>query len=460
MVRFFIYSSPSPEGDEQIPDMNKPPQDSTSLSAADRRYLWHPFTQQQEWCKTEPLIIVSGKGPFLYDLKDREYLDGNSSIWTNIHGHAHPHIVEAITRQAATLDHTSFLGTTHPGAIELAERLVALFPGAPLSRVFFSDNGSTAIEAALKMTVQYWQLIGHPERSRFVSFANGYHGDTSGAASLGGNNLFFNRFASVHFPVEQVDTVAALEALPLPETIAAIVLEPIIQGVAGMRPWPKSMLQELRSFCDRTGILLIFDEVMTGFGRTGTMFACQQENVTPDFLAMAKGLTGGTMPLAATMTTEKIYKAFLGTYAEQKTFYYGHSYTAHPIGCAAALASLEVFEQESVLEKLPAKISHFTTVLEKLKTLPHVAEIRQYGLIAGIDIAQDSKIPFPWQDQMGTNICLAARKHGLLTRPIGDTIVLMPPLCMTEKQIAFAVNALSKAIRETNICNCSGVLKN
>ena len=423
---------------------------SAELAASDQRHLWHPFTQQQEWCAVEPLIIVSGQGAILSDSHGREYIDGNSSIWTNIHGHAHPHLVEAIARQAATLDHTSFLGTTHPTAIKLAERLSSLFPGSPLPRVFFSDNGSTAIEAALKMALQYWQLIDQPERCRFAAFANGYHGDTVGAASLGGIGIFSDRFAKMHFPTECLTSIEDLELLPHPETLAAIVIEPCIQGAAGMRLWPEGMLKKLRAFCDRTGTLLILDEVMTGFGRTGTMFACQREGITPDFLAIAKGLTGGTLPLAATMVTEKIYSAFLGTYPEQKTFYYGHSYTAHPIGCAAGLASLEIFEQESVLEKLQKKIVHFTQSLHQLKSLPHVAEIRQCGFIAGIEVMLDptKKIPFPWQDQTGAKICFAARKHGLLTRPVRDTLVLMPPLCVSEEQISQAVEALGKAIAE------------
>ena len=423
---------------------------SVQLAQSDHCHLWHPFTQQQEWCSEEPLIIVSGQGVYLRDSHGRDYIDGNSSIWTNIHGHSHPHIVAAIQRQAAQLDHTSFLGTTHPGSIELAERLVALFPKNSLSRVFFSDNGSTAIEAALKMSFQYWQLIGHSEKKRFVAFNNCYHGDTAGAASLSGIPIFSDRFAGIHFPAEHVASIAELEALSHPESIAAIVLEPIIQGVAGMRPWPKGMLRAIRAFCDRTGALLILDEVMTGFGRTGTMFACEQEEIIPDLLAIAKGLTGGTLPLAATLVTEKIYAAFLGRYEEQKTFYYGHSYTAHPMGCAAALASLDIFEKENVLENLAATIHHFGNALTRLKAISHVADIRQCGLIAGIEVMLEAapKIPYAWQHQMGAQICRAARKHGLLTRPIRDTIVFMPPLCITNEQIDQAVEALGKAIEE------------
>ncbi len=425
------------------------------LIEADHQHLWHPFTQQQEWCLEEPLIIVSGKGVYLQDIHGRNYIDGNSSIWTNIHGHSHPRIVAAIQAQAATLDHSSFLGATHPKAIELAERLVALFPGNPLSRVFYSDNGSTAIESALKMTFQYWQLVGNANKNRFVAFTNCYHGDTAGAASLGGLSLVTDRFSGMHFPCDRVESMDALKALPELDSIAAIFIEPLIQGVAGMRLWPTGMLRELRTFCDEHDILLILDEVMTGFGRTGTMFACQQEAVVPDILACAKGLTGGASPLAAVLTKEKIYTAFLGKYEEQKAFCYGHSYTAHPIGCAAALACLDIFEQEKVLEKLSTKILHLNQALATLKNFSPVAEIRQCGLIAGIDIAQDStlKTPYPWQERIGNKICKAAMKHGLLTRPLRytsscDTIVLMPPLCITPEQINQSVEALGKAITE------------
>jgi len=423
-------------------------QESSRLAALDHKHLWHPFTQQQEWVKQEPLIITSGKGAFLYDIHGGKYFDGNSSIWTNIHGHAHYRMIEAIAKQAATLDHTSFLGTTHPKAIMLAERLVGLFPGKQLERVFFSDNGSTAIEVALKMTLQYWQLTGHPERQRLVSFRNAYHGDTAGAASLSGKNLFSERFEMIHFPVEQISHISMLEKLLNPSTIAGIIIEPLIQGVAGMRLWPPGMLRELRDFCDEEGILLILDEVMTGFGRTGTMFAFEQEGVIPDFLVLAKGLTGGVLPMAVTMTQEKIYEAFLGKMHEEKTFYYGHSYTANPIACAAALASLEIFETELVLKTLASKIAHFSRSLTRLQELPHVGEIRQCGLIAGIEIMEDARanIPYPKQAYMGAKVCMAARAHGLLTRPILDTIVLMPPLCASEEEIDQAVEALCKSL--------------
>lgn len=424
--------------------------DTEGLALRDHRYLWHPFTQQQKWSEEEPLIIVGGSGAVLTDSRGRSYIDGNSSIWTNIHGHSHPAIIGAVSRQIATLDHTSFLGTTHPGAIELAERLVTQLPERSLTRVFFSDNGSTAVEVALKMSLQYWQLRGHPRRCRFAGFAGAYHGDTAGAASLGGIGTFFDRFAKIHFPTARFSNLQELEAIPHPEELAAVIIEPLIQGSAGMRLWPIGMLRDLRRFCDRTGALLILDEVMTGFGRTGTLFACEQESVIPDLLCLAKGLTGGVLPLAATLVTEEIYEAFLGTTWEQKTFYYGHSYTANPVACAAALASLDLFDSERTIERLQPNIAILTTEMERLRSLPVVSEIRQCGFIAGIEIMRDpnTSTSYPWQELTGARICAAARNHGLLTRPILDTIVLMPPLCITEKQIIQAVDAIALAISE------------
>jgi adenosylmethionine-8-amino-7-oxononanoate aminotransferase len=428
----------------------KDDRNTESLAASDHRHLWHPFTQQQSWCNEEPLILVSGSGALLTDSTGKSYLDGNSSIWTNIHGHSHPKIVEAVSLQIAALDHASFLGTTHPKAIELAERLVGLLPGTQLTRVFFSDNGSTAVEAAIKMALQYWQLRGQSRRHRFASFSGAYHGDTAGAASLGGIGSFFDRFAGMHFPTERFADLGELESFAHPEQLAAIIIEPLIQGSAGMRLWPEGMLRKLRKFCDRTGSLLILDEVMTGFGRTGSMFACQQEAVVPDLLCLAKGLTGGVLPLAATLVTEEIYNAFLGKPEEQKTFYYGHSYTANPTACAAALANLDLFVEEETLRHLQPKIAYLSMKLETLRSLPWVAEIRQCGFIVGIEVMKDpaTLTPFPWHELTGATICKAARKHGLLTRPVLDTLVLMPPLCISLEQIDLAVTALRSAILE------------
>ena len=414
---------------------------------ADRRHQWHPFTQMRDWCAPdhEPLVIVSGQGATLCDSRGREYLDGNSSIWTNLHGHNHPRINAAITRQLASFAHCSFLGLTHPGAIELGAALVGLFPPDTLTRVFWSDDGSTAIEAALRMARQYWQLVGREERRRFLSFENAYHGDTLGAAGLGGIPLFKKPLAgSDEADVVRVPDVATLDTLDpaIVDTLAAAVIEPLVQGAAGMRLWPAGTLRALRAWCDRHGVLLVADEVMTGFGRTGTMFACEQEGVLPDFLCLAKGLTGGYLPLAATLTTERVYEAFLGEYRERKTFYYGHSYTANALGCAAAAANLAIFHEEGVLARLQGKIARFTKLLEtRLAPLRHVVGIRRCGFLAGIELG-----PFPWEAQTGARVCLAARTHGLLTRPILDTLVLMPPYCTTDDELARMVEALRRGI--------------
>jgi len=422
------------------------------LAEADKRHIWHPFTQMRDWCNPDhdPIILVEGRGSKLIDAQGRNYLDGNSSIWTNIHGHSHPRIVSAIKDQAAKLAHSSFLGFTNEPAIRLAKKLVALFPADTLTRVFFSDNGSTAIEVALKMAVQFHQLIGGPERCRFAAFENAYHGDTAGAASLGGIGAFHDRFASLQFPVVRLDGIKALVTLDRETigTLAAVVIEPLVQGAAGMRTWPRGMLRELREWCDRQGVLLIFDEVMTGFGRTGKMFAGEHEAVVPDFLALAKGLTGGAMPLAATLTTERIFDAFLGDYAEMKTLFYGHSYCGNPLACASALANLAIFEEEQTLDRLQPKITHLGELLCELAAHPHVGDVRQCGLIAGIDVVRDDGSAYPWQDQTGARVCVAARRHGLLTRPVRDTLILMPPLCFTPGELAEAVGALREAVAE------------
>lgn len=400
--------------------------------ATDKAHCWHPFTPQDEWCDPahDPLMIVRAEGVWLWDSNGRKYLDGNSSIWTNIHGHCRPEIAEAIAKQAATLDHSSFLGLGHPLASELAGKLVSYFPKGTLERVFFSDNGSTAVEAALKMSLQSRMQTGQGGRTRFLAFDNAYHGDTLGAASLGGVNRFFSRFRNLGFETQFLSSMEGLASVD-PSTVTAVVIEPLIQGVNEMRPWPAGMLRELREWTTEHGIHLILDEVMTGFGRTGMMFACQRESVIPDFLCLAKGLTGGTVPLAATLTTAEVYNAFLG--GRENAFYYGHSYTANPIGCAAALASLRIFETDRTLESLPAKIAHLAASLENLRAESNnIIAIRQCGLIAGIE----------FQKGLGEKITLTARDHGLLTRNILDTVVFMPPLSVTPEEIDFCISAL------------------
>jgi adenosylmethionine---8-amino-7-oxononanoate aminotransferase len=405
----------------------------------------------QDWCapEHEPLLIVSGQGCYLEDAQGRRYLDGNSSIWTNLHGHHHPTLTRAIEAQLQRFAHTSFLGLTHPLAIELSAELVGLFGESALQRVFFSDDGSTAVECAVRMALQYWAQNGQPQKTQLAAFEQAYHGDTLGAVSLGGIPLFRGVSERVGYPVQRLADAGSLTQLD-PSTLAAVVIEPLIQGAAGMRCWPAGMLKQIETWCRAHDVFLILDEVMTGFGRTGQMFACQHEDVVPDFIALAKGLTGGYLPLAATLTTERVFKGFLGRPEEGRTFFYGHSYTANALGCAAALASLQVFREERVLESLPGKIATLAEALRSFETLPWVAETRQCGLIAGIDVvaAKHPRTTFPADRFMGATICRAARQHGLLTRPVRDTLVLMPPLAATTEEIASMATALRQALIE------------
>ncbi len=410
----------------------------TDLISLEKRHLWHPFTPMRQWCAEEhtPLMLVEGHGCTLRDQFGNEYLDGNASIWTNAHGHNHPAINAAITAQLGKVAHTSFLGFTHEPAIRLAKELVDLVPGGRLTRAFFTDNGSTAIESAVRMALQFWKQNGRPQRDTLVAFDRAYHGDTLGAASLGGIPLFKgsgNDFGYRVVTVSSVEELAALDADP----IAAVIIEPLIQGAAGMRLWPKGMLKALDAWRQAHDVFLILDEVMTGFGRTGRMFACEHEDVVPDFLCLAKGLTGGYLPLAVTLTSERVFEGFLGEPHEGRTFFYGHSYAGSQLGCAAALASLRVFREDRVLEQLPAKI---TRLGELMASLPG---FRQCGMIAAMTVDSPDLT-------VGAKICLAARKHGLLTRPIGNTLVLMPPLCVTLNEIERMVAALRAALAEVS----------
>jgi adenosylmethionine-8-amino-7-oxononanoate aminotransferase len=423
----------------------------------DQDHCWHPFTPMQEWCDAanEPMQISHAQGAVLTDIHGRHYLDGNSSIWTNLHGHRHPEIDAAIRAQLDRLAHVSYLGSGHPAASLLARRLVEFFPGSDLRRVFYSDDGSTAIEVALKMAVQYWQQnsmrAGQPSRDVFVAFDNAYHGDTVGAASLGGVPLFHDRFARFHFPVLRVRDASELAKLKeLAEgRVAGVILEPLIQGVNRMHIWPPGMLREVREICTRHGAFLILDEIMTGFGRTGRMFACQHEQVIPDFLCLAKGLTGGYLPMAATLVSEEIFNGFLGDWDSGRTFFYGHSYTANALGCAAALANLSIFAREDTLGTIRELSKFLSLQLDQLRQASaHIADIRQLGLIAGIDLADKNGNPLASSLRAGFRVCQAARNHGLLTRNIGDTIVLMPPYCVTREQIADMVGAIGAAVQE------------
>lgn len=400
----------------------------------DHRYLWHPFTQMKQWMEEEPVIIESGTGAILRDVAGREYIDANSSIWTNLHGHQHPVITGAIKEQLDRIAHSSFLGLSNVPAIELAEKLSAL---TGLPRVFYSDDGSTAMEVAIKMALQYW----NGKRTRFVAFTDAYHGDTMGAVSVGGIALFHQIFRPLTFDVIRVRT---LEELPAGDDVAAVCIEPLIQGAAGMRLWPRGMLRDLRTWCDRTGALLVADEVMTGFGRTGKMFACEHERVLPDLMAVAKGLTGGYLPLAATLATEKIFNAFLGEYHEFKTFFHGHSYTGNQLGCAAALANLRVFEDERTIQQLQSKIQNLSTHLARFE------DSRQCGFIGAVEVGR-----FPLEQQMGIKVCRAMRDRGVLTRPIGNVIVIMPPYCITEAQLQRVFDVLAESVRAVVGSGCS-----
>lgn len=421
------------------------------LSAFEKEHVWHPFTPMRQWCapEHEPLMLMRGEGCWLWDQNGNRYLDGNSSIWTNIHGHNHPRINGAIKAQLDRVAHTSFLGFTHPPAIELAKALAELFPRDTLSKVFYSDNGSTAIESAVRMALQFWRQNGQPERHVILAFDAAYHGDTLGAASLGGIPMFKGSANDFGYAVQRVPDAGALLQLDAAavKRIAAVTIEPLIQGAAGMRLWPAGMLKQIESWCRERDIFLILDEVMTGFGRTGKMFAFEHEDVMPDFLCLAKGLTGGYLPLAATLTTRRVFEGFLGEVSEGRTFFYGHSYTGSQLGCAAALASLEVFREERVLEQLPAKVDQFSQLLDRLRRNAHVLEVRQCGLVAGIEIGRNREA-CPPGELMGAKVCLAARKHGLLTRPIVNTVVLMPPLCVSEDELERMVEALLAAIQE------------
>src|SRR5829696_6149602 len=359
----------------------------------DRDHLWHPFTQQQAWAEEEPLLVERAEGSHLIDAEGRRYLDGVSSLWCNVHGHRHAGIDAAVRHQLGRVAHSTMLGLSHGGAAELAARLVEIAPPG-LSRVFYSDSGSTATEVALKMAFQYQQQRGgqHVRRTSFVHLRDAYHGDTIGSVSVGGIDLFHTAFRPLLFethaaePGDVADLARVLAARE--EEVAAVIVEPLVQGAAGMIVHPPGYLHAVRELCDHYGVLLICDEVATGFGRTGTMFACEQERVAPDLLCLAKGLTGGYMPLAATLATERVYDGFLGAPEEQRTFLHGHTYTGNPLACAAALANLDAFEAERTIERLQPKIRLLDELLEEVGRMPEVVDVRGRGLMVGIDLGR------------------------------------------------------------------------
>ena len=431
--------------------------------------MWHPFTQMKEWEEEAPLIIERGDGIYLYDIHGNKYLDGSSSIWVNIHGHQHGTLNTAIQNQLGKIAHSTLLGAASPPSILLAKKLVNIAPKG-LTRVFYSDDGATAVEVALKMAIQYWQQQRPPQKKKktFVRLNVAYHGDTVGSMSVGGIALFHERFRPLLFPTVALDApycyrcplqlrfpscqTACLDPLEdllakQHERIAAVVIEPMVQAVAGIITQPPGYLSRVRALCTKYNVLLIADEVATGFGRTGTMFACDHERVTPDLMCIAKGLTGGYLPLAATLTTESVYQAFLGE--SGKTFFHGHSYTGNALGCAAALANLEIFKKEKTLVQVRKRSRLLQVLLKPLTELPIVGDLRQCGMMAGIELVKnkETREPFPPAERMGHKVAAECRRRGLLIRPIGNIVVLVPPLAATERELRRMINIITKSCR-------------
>lgn len=420
-----------------------------TLVAWDKRYLWHPFTQMQDWLTEEPVIIERGEGCYLIDVAGNRYIDGVASMWTSVHGHNHPTLNAALKTQVDKIAHTTLLGYTNIPAIELAKKLVELTP-VGLNKVFYSDNGSTAVEIALKMAYQYWQHKGEPQRKLFIHFDKAYHGDTIGAMSVGGIDSFHTTFDSLLFKGIRVSAPETYRSLNTTDSavktqwlnavesalsehtgqIAGIILEPLIQGAGGMLISPQGFLKELSVLANRWKTLLIVDEVMTGFGRTGKMWACEHEAVTPDLLCTAKGLAGGYLPLAATLATDEIYNAFLGEYRDLKTFFHGHTFTGNPLACAVALENIAIFERENLLSRLQSTIEHFRNRLQEFYRLPQVGDVRVCGLAAGVELMKnpDTDMPYPFEEKVGIRVCKEALSRGAILRPLVNTIVLMPPL--------------------------------
>lgn len=417
-----------------------------NFSEKDKRYLWHPFTQMQTW--TDPLVIASADGNTLVDTEGRRYIDGISSLWVNVHGHRKAEIDQAVIDQLGRVAHSTLLGLSNVPAVELAEKLVAITP-AGLEKVFYSDSGSTAVEVALKIAFQYQKQSGHTEKSKFLALTNAYHGDTIGSVSVGGMDLFHQIFSPLLFHVQHIEpSLQVLEQALRQRSheLAALIVEPLVQGAAGMLLQPDGFLRGARELCSRFDVLLICDEVATGFGRTGQMFACNHQGVSPDILCLAKGISGGYLPLAATLTTQKIYDAFLGAPAEQKTFFHGHSYTGNPLACNAALASLKIFEQEEVLKNLQPKIAHLHARLDThIKPLAQVRQIRSCGFMVGVELTPPS-----WAlDDIGARVCLALRKKGVILRPLGPVVVILPPLSITLAELDQIVTGLGETIVAT-----------
>ncbi len=445
------------------------------LADSDKQYIWHPFTQMQDWGKEDPIVITEGRDCFLKASDGRWYLDGVSSLWVNIHGHRRREVDDAVKAQLDKIAHTTLLGLGNQPSIELAEKLIQLtderFAGLSprLSKVFYSDNGSTAVEVALKMAFQYWIHKGHQKKQRFIGIKNGYHGDTVGAMSVGSVDLFHATFGPLFFSSFKAPSpycyrceltrmpsecdIACLKALEEmlkehADETAAIILEPLVQAAGGMIVWPKGYLGGVRELCTKFDVLLIADEVATGFGRTGKMFACEHEQVVPDIMCLSKGITNGYMPLAVTLATDSVHDAFLGDFEELKTFFHGHSYTGNPLACAAAIAGLGIFSSDRTLETLQEKIALASEALLDIATLEHVGNVRNKGLMIGIELVRDktTKEPYPWESKIGWQVAYKAREESVIIRPLGNVIVVMPPLAISIENLTHLMNVIKKSI--------------
>lgn len=442
----------------------------------DKEHIWHPFTQMKLWVKDEPTIFIEGRDCFLKDIDGKWYLDGVSSLWVNIHGHRRSEIDEAVKFQLDKIAHSTLLGACNEPSIVLAKKLVDLFNsnlpwGEPLTKIFYSDNGSTAVEIALKIAYQYWVNQGIKDKDSFVSLKEGYHGDTIGAVSVGGIELFHQVYKpllnksiqapapycyrcelELSYPYCGIACLGEMENILRQnyEKIIAVIVEPLVQCAGGIIVWPEGYLKGLRQLCNKYNILLIADEVATGFGRTGRMFACEHEEVTPDIICLSKGITNGYMPLAVTAVNEKIFNTFLGDLEERKTFYHGHSYTGNPLACAAALANLEIFEKEKTLQSLTPKMRLLSEKLNEIASLPYVGDVRQKGMIAGVELVKDkhTKESFSWREQIGWKVVKFARKYGVWLRPLGDVVVIMPPLVISQENLERLLLVVKECIME------------
>lgn len=440
------------------------------LRSLDKRHVWHPFTQMRDWERDEQIVIEKGEGCWLVDTEGNRYLDGVASMWTNVHGHCRPELNEALKVQVDRLEHSTLLGLAGEQSILLAAKLAEITPPG-LDRFFYSDNGSTAMEVAVKMAYQYQVHNGCPERSRFITFKNAYHGDTLGAVSVGGIAIYHETFKPLMFETIQAPapycyrcelgcadrSVCGMRCLDVLESLmsenasgcAGLVIEPLLQGAGGMIVQKPGFLTRVRELCDRYDLLMIADEVATGFGRTGKMFACQHEDVVPDIMAISKGIAAGYLPLAATVATERIYTAFLGEYSELKTFFHGHTFTGNPLACAVALKSLELFENDNLLAELQPKILRLAERLENFCSMKHVGDLRHCGMAAGIELVEDkeSRRHYPWESRIGVRVCTEARKYGIFSRPLGNTVVIYPPLVISNKEIEFLLDGLQRSIQ-------------